>query len=175
MNVNKSFIYILLNLFFFVVCKLQMRVMKTSILHFLPQLKLHHLVLISKMDKKNDVYTIDFTPINQTHHRTLSGLLLGKNVPAELRLRRIKNTNICDDKKILQIWDSNMDEKKSRKLSKSVYNSIQDKEIKQVISGFLLWEESKQYMNLYTRNCQHFGNYAKANHKTYMEQQVSEM
>jgi hypothetical protein len=151
--------------------KLQMRVMKTSILNSLPHLKLHHIVLISKMNELGDVYTIDFTPINQSHARTLTTLLLGKNVPAELRVRRIQNTNIHDDKTILKMWDSNITEKQSRELSKSVYTSIRDKEIKEVVSLFLLWEKNKQYMNLYTRNCQHFGDYAKTNHRTYMEQQ----
>jgi len=168
---NNSFIYILLNLFFFIMSKLQMRVMKTSILNSLPHLKLHHIVLISKMNELGDVYTIDFTPINQSHARTLTTLLLGKNVPAELRVRRIQNTNIHDDKTILKMWDSNITEKQSRELSKSVYTSIRDKEIKEVVSLFLLWEKNKQYMNLYTRNCQHFGDYAKTNHRTYMEQQ----
>jgi hypothetical protein len=145
--------------------------MHTSILNSLPHLKLHHLVLISKVNEENDVYTIDFTPINQSHMRTLRRLLLGKNVPAELRVRRLQNTNIRDDKKILKMWDYNITEKQSRELSKSVYTSIRDKEIKETISLLLLWEKNKQYMNLYTRNCQHFGNYAKANHQTYMEQQ----
>jgi len=175
MNLNKSFIYILLNLFFFIACKLQMQVMKTSILNFLPQLKLHHVVLISKIDKKNDVYTIDFTPINQSHSKTLTSLLLGKNVPAELRIRRIKNTNINDEKTILKLWDSNITEKQSLDLNNSVYTSIKDKEIKEMIALFLLWAKKKQYMNLYTCNCQHFGNYAKTNYETYMEQQLSEM
>ena len=148
-----------------------MRVMHTSILSFVPQLKLHHLVLISKVNEGGDVYTIDFTPINQSHMGTLTMLLLGRNVPAELRIRRIKNINIDDDKTILQMWDSNITENQSRELSKSVYTSIRDKEIKESIALLLLWEKNKKYMNLYTRNCQHFGNYAKSNHRIYMEQQ----
>ena len=114
---NKSFIFIFLNVFFFAMCKLQMRVMKTAILNFLPQLKLHHLVLISKMNEEGDIYSIDFTPINQSHPRTLMHLLLGKNVPAELRIRRYKNTNMYDDKTILKMWDSNITEKQSREVN----------------------------------------------------------
>jgi len=166
---NKSFIFIFLNLVLFIICKLQMRVMKTAILNFLPQLKLHDLVLISKMNETGDIYSIDFSPINQSHHKTLRMLLLGKNVPAELRIRRYKNINMHDDKTILKMWDSNITEKQSRELSESIYTSIQEKEIKEVIALFLLWENNKQYMNLYTRNCQHFGDYAIHVHQTYME------
>lgn len=74
-----------------------------------------------------------------------------------------------DDKTILKMWDSNITEKQSRELSVSVYNSVQNKEIKEVIALFLLWEKKKQYMNLYTRNCQHFGDYAIHVHQSYME------
>ncbi len=171
---NKSFIYILLNVVLCIMCRLQMRVMHTSILKFFPQLKLHHIVLISKVDvmeRYSYVYAIDFTPINQSHPKTLRRLLLGKNVPAELRVRRLQNINIRDDKIILKMWDSNLSESHSRELSNSVYTSIQDKEIKEVIALFLLWEKNKQHMNLYARNCQHFGNYAKSNHRIYMEEQ----
>jgi hypothetical protein len=171
---NKSFIYILLSAVLCIMCKLQIRVMQTSILKFFPQLKLHHLVLISKVDEMERysyVYAIDFTPINQSHPKTFRRLLLGKNVPAELRIRRLQNINIRDDKTILKMWDSNLSDSHSRELSNSVYTSIQDKEIKETIALFLRWEKNKQYMNLYTRNCQHFGNYAKSNHLTYMEQQ----
>jgi hypothetical protein len=143
--------------------------MKTAILNFLPQVKLHDLVLISKMNETGDIYSIDFTPINQSHPKTLRMLLLGKNVPAELRIRRYKNINMHDDKTILKMWDSNITEKQSRELSVSVYNSVQNKEIKEVIALFLLWEKKKQYMNLYTRNCQHFGDYAIHVHQSYME------
>jgi len=166
---NKSFIFIFLNLVLFIICKLQMRVMKTAILNFLPQLKLHHLVLISKMKEGGDVYSIDFTPINQSHPRTLMHLLLGQNVPAEIRIRRYKNTNMYDDKTILQMWDSNITEKQSRELSKLVCDSIEDKEVENTIALYLLWEKNKQYMNLYTRNCQHFGDYAIYVHQNYME------
>ena len=162
-------LYIFSNLIAACSCKLQMRVMKTAILNFLPQLKLHDLVLISKMNETGDIYSIDFTPINQSHHKTLRMLLLGKNVPAELRIRRYKNINMHDDKTILKMWDSNITEKLSRELSESIYTSIQDNEIKEMFDRFLLWEKNKQYMNLYTRNCQHFGDYAINVHQSYME------
>jgi hypothetical protein len=146
--------------------KLQMRIMQTSILNFAPCLKLHHLVLLANCE---DLYTIDFTPIDQQRPDTLLKLLTGQNVPAEIRLRCLKNTNMYDDKTILKMWDSNITEKQSRELSESLYNSIQDNEIKEMFDRFLLWENKKQYMNLYTRNCQHFGDYAIYVHQNYME------
>jgi len=146
--------------------KLQMRIMRTSILNFAPCLKLHHLVLLENC---GDLYTIDFTPIHQERPDTLLKLLTGQNVPAEIRIRRYKNTNMYDDKTILQMWDSNITEKQSRELSKLVCDSIEDNEVENTIALYLLWEKNKQYMNLYTRNCQHFGDYAIYVHQTYME------
>ena len=132
------------------------RILQSSILHFAPSIKLHHIVLLS--DKPNHhVYTLDFTPINQTHKETLLKLLLARNVPAEIRLRYIE-TNIENNKIIMQKWSTmiNMDEYASSQLSKSVYNKIYDEQIKNIINRAFAWSP---YMNLYNHNCQHFSHY----------------
>ena len=153
-------LYIFSNLIVICICKLQIRIMKTSIFNFLPQLKQHHLVLLSKND---DVYSIDFTPVDdRTRSKTLLNLLFGKDVAGETRLRCIKDANIYEEEKIMSIWNEPLSETESRELSNSIYKSIKDEQIKEVVHKLFEWNKDKnQTMNLYVRNCQHFSGYAK--------------
>jgi hypothetical protein len=132
------------------------RIIKSAILHFAPSIKLHHIVLLSDNSKQH-VYTLDFTPINQTHRATLLKLFFGRNVPAEIRLRYIE-TNIDYNETIMQKWSTmiNMDEYSSAKLSKTVYNNIYNKQVKNIVNRAFAWSP---YMNLYNHNCQHFSRY----------------
>ena len=159
MHLTKIISYAFINIFF-VVCKFQMRIMRTAIFNFLPQLKQHHLVLLSKND---GVYSIDFTPAeDRTRSKILLNLLLGRDVAGEMRLRFIENANINDDEKIMSIWDKPLTEIESRQLSNSIYKSIKDNQIKDIVDKLLSWKSDKnQTMNLYVRNCQHFSRYAK--------------
>ena len=131
------------------------RVIKSSILHFAPMIKLHHIVSLSD-NPEYYVYTLDFTPINQSHASTLLKMIV-TNIPGEVRLRRIE-TNIENTDMILQKWNNmnNVDTYESKKLTKSVYNEINNIEIKNIIYTSLSW---LPYMNLYKHNCQHFSNY----------------
>jgi len=147
------------------------RILKTAILHFLPSVKLHHIILLSE-NPSHHVYTLDFTPINQTNITTLVKLLLGQNVDAEVRLRYIKTDNGCDictgnsnneiDNKIdiafVEKWDNinKLNEKTSKQLTKNTYNNIDNKQLQHIIESSFLWHE---YMNLYYHNCQHFSKY----------------
>lgn len=144
------------------------RILKTSILHFFPSIKLHHIILLSE-NPKHHVYTLDFTPINQTNITTLIKLLFGQNVDAEVRLRYIKtdndcnicsdNNNIdCNNNTFVEKWNNmnNLNEKMSKQLTKNTYNTINNKQIQNIIKSSFLW---RQYMNLYYHNCQHFSKY----------------
>jgi len=136
------------------------RILKTAILHFLPSVKLHHIILLSE-NPSHHVYTLDFTPINQTNITTLVKLLLGQNVDAEVRLRYIKSDNggdICSDNTLVEKWDNinKLNEKMSKQLSKNTYNTINNKQLQHIIESSFLWHE---YMNLYNHNCQHFSKY----------------
>ena len=134
------------------------RILQSAVVHFAPSIKLHHIVLLS--DKPNNyVYTLDFTPINQTHTSTLLKMLLAQNVPAEVRLRYIE-TNIEYNETILENWNimNNVNEYSSAQLSKRVYNNIYNKQIKNIVNKAFAWSP---YMNLYKHNCQHFSHYVK--------------
>ena len=111
----------------------RMRIMKTAIVNIAPNVKQHHIVLVEEYNRI--IYAVDFTPIHQSDLNTLLNLVLAKNVPAEIRVKYITNTDFFDDDGILDQW--------LRKPSiPSPFHSIER------------WNAS--YMNLYTHNCQHF-------------------
>jgi hypothetical protein len=137
---------------------IQTRVLRTPIHQYFPFLKLHHIVLFSNPNVERSVYAVDFSPVNQTAITTLHSLFLGKSVPAELRLRHLHNSTIYDDEKILKNMQFDISYEKSKHLSESVYTSMRDKRMKQIITKLKTWNEYK--MNMYTRNCQHFSAFA---------------
>lgn len=104
-------------------------IQKTPIFHFWPLLKMHHIVLVNYC---NDMLAIDFTPINQTHPETLIKLALGQNVPAEIRVRKIKEWNMVE-------WS------KASSIDIKTVSILDDLDITK-------WTK----MNLYRHNCQHF-------------------
>jgi len=157
---NFVFLYYKILLFLLYVSSYQsqitIHILQSSILHFAPSIKLHHIILLS--DKPNyHVYTLDFTPINQTHRATLLKMLFGRNVPAEVRLRYIE-TNIGCNETILEKWNdmNNVDEHGSAELTKTTYKKIYNEQIKNIIARAFKW---LPYMNLYNHNCQHFSRY----------------
>ena len=163
MRVSILFAYYKLLLFLLYVAssyqsQIAFHIIQSAILHFAPSIKLHHIVLLSD-NPKHHVYTLDFTPINQTHTPTLLKMILAQNVPAEVRLRYIE-TNMENNETIMQKWSNmiNMDEHASAKLSKNVYNNIYNKQIKNIVTRAFTW---LPYMNLYNHNCQHFSQYVK--------------
>lgn len=116
-----------------------MKILKTPILHFIPQLKLHHVIVI----KENDtlLFAVDFTPINQSDFHTLKKLLLGKNVPAEIRIVPIYNVSFENNNQIILEWEN----KKEKRIN---------------LIDFPIFEEwNNKTMNLYNHNCQHFSNF----------------
>lgn len=131
------------------------RTLKSGVFSFAPFFKAHHILVLEPEKKKEGIYLIDFSPLNQDKSETLLNLALGKWVPAELRLRNIEQTKLDDE--ILEKW-YNMNRKltseESLQLTECTLNKIQDEEIKEFYKDI---ESSwKKEMNLYTYNCQHF-------------------
>jgi hypothetical protein len=135
--------------------------LKTSILNFIPILKLHHIILL--YDKKyNNIYTIDFSPINQSSTKTLLKLLFNKNVNAEIRVRLIKNIMLNDSNKIIEQWNNinKVDYITSQKITYKTYNNIYNSEIKDFIKFIINhYNKNGNFMNLYTNNCQTFSKF----------------
>ena len=102
------------------------RVLHSAILGFLPDLKLHHLVVLSPISnnkKSVDTYVIDFSPLDAGSPSTLFKLALSMNVPAETRLRVIRNGSGMTDEEFIGAWHATnpVDPLESRELSNKVY------------------------------------------------------
>jgi len=137
-----------------------LKIVSSSILNFIPALKFHHIVLLSSNKKKyfNDIYTVDFSPINQSSIQTLLKLMFAMNVPAEIRLRQLKNVDTKEETQIITEWDrlNQINYVESQKLSNLIFDNINDTELKKFITKVRTWNST---MNLYTYNCQHFSNF----------------
>lgn len=98
----------------------------------------HHSILL----RNEKSYVIDFTPVEDIRNpKTILKLLSGENVRGEMRLR-------------YNLDETHRTEEESRLLTQKVYESM-DHEMKSFVDS-LEWDET---LNLYTRNCQHFGRY----------------
>lgn len=136
--------------------KILKKVLHTSILNFAPFLKLHQVLVL--WDTK-EMYTVDFSPISQANLRTLLKLFLGKNVPAETRIRRIENTRFSNDEEIIEKWNNQNTQisEVSELLTNKSFEKIQNEILKKTITKMRSWRTT---MNLYNQNCQHFISFA---------------
>jgi hypothetical protein len=117
-------------------CSLRTRIIKTAILNFAPQIKQHHIVIVEEYNRI--LYAVDFTPKNQSSSETLTKLVLGRDVPAEVRVKYITNTDFYNDEGIVRQW-------LLKPCIPSPFPQIDN------------WDSDT--MNLYTHNCQHFSSY----------------
>jgi hypothetical protein len=142
---NKFFILLLSS-----VVALQTKLFTTPIFSFMPKLKLHHIVLLSKSTDKNifnnniinDVYIIDYTPLEDINLKTGLKLFLGEKIKGRVRIvhmNKINKTTLIDD------W---YNETKFNTL-----NKLDDENINEIIRK---WDTKFQF---YGNNCQHFGKY----------------
>lgn len=156
----------LFSIFIFLFCKvyctatppIKCKIVRSAILGAVPELKLHHVIVMQSTSMKNDVYVIDFSPIHQSSIKTLLRLLLARRVPAETRLRLIKDGSLMNDNELIESWyNTNVtDTNVSQKISRRIFMSIRDKTLKNQIAEILQWDS---HMNLYNRNCQHFSRF----------------
>ena len=118
-----------------------------AILSFIPLLRVHDIVIVPD---NGDVLTIDYTPINQSHPDVLLKLFIGKYVPAEVRIRKMRVWN-------LEEWYS---------LPSIGISDVSDIVLRNKISKVIdAWNHKGMDidrglgMNLYKRNCKHFSNF----------------
>ena len=116
-----------------------------AILNFAPMLRVHDIIVFPD---NTGIKTIDYTPINQSNPDVLMRLLIGKNVPAEIRLRKMAEWNLEEWYDLPNIGVSDIDDIDLRN------------KINTVIDG---WNHNNNNiesgMNLYKRNCKHFSNF----------------
>lgn len=113
------------------------------VLHFLPQLKLHHVVVI----KDKSMYAIDFTPINQSEFFTIGKLFLGQNVPAKIRVIPLQNSSFDNEESLIAEWNHLRE-------NSYTYDNV---------SLFKGWKNDS--MNLYFHNCHHFSEFLQENYQ----------
>jgi len=142
---------------------LYIRIMKTPIFRFFPIAIKHHALIISKTQNTEGVYLLDYTPItkkNESQLKTHIKLLMGWTVPAEIRLRLIRDAKLDEDEKIVASSDilDVQDAELSKEISKGIYENITDIEIKETIGTMINKSKHNNTMNLYSYNCQSFCN-----------------
>lgn len=120
----------------------KIKILETSIFHFFPSLKLHHVVII---EDSGSVGAIDFTPIDQRKLKTIGKLFLGFNVPAQIRIVPITDVEFNDNIGLIKKWEKN-----------SQIDNI-DLKNKKLIELLKDWKNDS--MNLYCHNCQHFSHF----------------
>jgi hypothetical protein len=159
------FTFIFFSLFTFCYThKINVNIIHSSILKDVPQLKLHHIVVLTtpvdKMKMETESIAMDFTPINQPSPVTLLKLLAGINVPGEIRIRQItyKPTSSTNTDSIIENICMQQDEHISKQISLQTVQNIKNVDLNNTLNKILQWET---YMNLYTHNCQHFSHFVK--------------
>jgi len=123
----------------------------TSIFESIPQLKLHHIVIVKEDPNKESLYAIDFTPINNGKR---IDLLLNKNAPAQLRIRSMQHWSVDDWHKTPTINVNNIKNKSIREPVKNILNKWKLHSEKRLCSQDCV-------MNMYKHNCQHFSKFFK--------------
>ena len=137
----------------------QFRLINSPIFDFLPNVKLHHIIMVKKgktgtniinepTDKFRDIYMIDYVPRDSiVDARVCLKLLMGKNITGEYRalyFKELSKKNLIDEWHKRTLIDTSY---------KSTLRRLGSKEICQIING---WSSP---FNLYTHNCRHFSNY----------------
>jgi len=129
------FLFMLCNLTV-MIDSLRTRIVKTAVVNFAPSIKQHHVFVIEQYNRI--LYTVDFSPLDQSNPRTLVDLVLGQDVPSEVRVKFISGVDFYDDDGIVEQW-----------LSRPCVSHGSS-----LLPILRTWQNST--MNLYTHNCQHF-------------------
>ena len=170
-------------------------IVPSAVLSFAPWLELHHIVFLGHQDtkteedkpeysnrnirNKNDrkldpnrrskgLYAIDFTPIDQKNPKTILKLLMGRKVPAEIRIRFLKDgfNSVKEFQEIKDTWACmNYDDynpMQSVEVSESALNCVTEPELQQVKKAIQrIQSQWDTDMHFYTHNCRHFSGFVK--------------
>lgn len=154
----------------------QTKIIKTHIFRAIPNIKQHHIVLVTKnkkMDYKDGIYIFDYSQRAKMNPFNILKLIVGCSVPSELRIIHFKELNattLIDDwynrttiphdfRKTLKKLNNERVHKSScpfLSLFESSYYKNDDNMDK------IITEYNKPF-NLYNNNCQHFSRYFIAN------------
>jgi hypothetical protein len=146
----------------------KMNIINVGILTQIPTPELHQIVILES-NETNEKVAIDFTPI-PGNFATLK-LILGKDVPGEIRIRPIPyDINTNDKRSILSFWKKDP----NNLVTTYTYNDIKSPLLKKLISRVYLLKDFIQNdyrINLYKRNCRHFGKQVQVLYKKFIRNQ----
>lgn len=154
---------------YFTTSFIEVKIINTAILINVPSPKLHEIVILESYHTKEKV-AIDFTPIRSKF--TTFSLLFGKNVPGEIRIRRIPEYISIDNTSELLSSLLTKDNLLMITITNDTEISVQTLQIRsQMLNHFIkkavLYDDfvkNNYTMNLYKRNCLHFSSYVKILH-----------
>lgn len=142
---------------------LKVQVVTSAILSFAPWLELHHIVVLTDPNcASKGVYTVDFSPLDYADPKTLAKLLLGQDVPGEIRVRwisadklnmnEIKDNCMFSDNSFFEDVRFDHHGEGHQRYSKNP-----------AVEEFLhtIKHSWRERINLYLHNCQHFSYYVK--------------
>ena len=133
---------LLLNIFIYYVLAYEITIMKTPIISNFPFIKLHDVVIFKDTNATNATFAIDFTPIQQ-NKSTIKHLLIGKNIPAKIRIIQLRTSNLYEE------W---------LELSQKTQQKTKIKIPLQIEELLNKWMPDDK-MNFYTHNCKHFSHF----------------
>lgn len=154
---------------YFTTSFIEVKIINTAILINVPSPKLHEIVILESYHTKEKV-AIDFTPIRSKF--TTFSLLFGKNVPGEIRIRRIPEYISIDNTSDLLSSLLTKDNLPMITITNDTEVSVQTLQIRSsmlnhFIKKVVLYDDfvkNNYTMNLYKRNCLHFSSYVKILH-----------
>jgi hypothetical protein len=120
-----------------------LNIIKSPILTFLPKINEHYIVVLYNKNDKNNIYTIDFSPINK-NSKTLIKLSFGQNISSIIRIKNFNYNNSLFSKDFINKWEN------EKNIS---FFYIKDKKIKDFLYKYYFINRE---MNLYNYNCKHF-------------------
>lgn len=134
------------------------KIIRTAIFGFLPELKMHHIVVIESASIQKDAYAVDFSPLRQHTTTTMLQLALAVNIPGEVRIRRIHNGAAMNEVEFVETWYAmnRVDPEVSIQITNHTRSGICDKGVKKLVDEISTWDSN---MNMYTHNCQHFSGF----------------
>jgi len=139
---------------------IKLSIIKTGIIS-LPQgiqlFKLHHMVLL---ENEKDKIVVDLVPEKKNKYNALD-LVLGKSIPAKIRIRRIPE-NISKEKLYSFLCSS-----RGKSITNEEVNSLTLKIFLFRIKNWYDLKKNNYTMNIYKRNCHHYCDFVKKNHKIY--------
>lgn len=155
-----------MNLFLFLlflvsIYSIELSILKTGLIYFpngIQILKVHHLILLKDV---NDKIVVDLIPEKMNKY-DICRLILGKDIQARIRIRRISNNILEND--IYSFLCSS----KGKAITNENVESLSLKRFLHKIKNWGNLQKNNYTMNIYKRNCQHYRYFVEQEYKKFV-------